>query len=83
MDHNTDVPEMKNINPSARDGMIPLDFFDVFVNRYLPVLSCTYVASVIVLALQRGVLSHFIYYFLQAKTTYCIALLVGVWFSNP
>lgn len=83
MDHNTDVPEMKNINPSARDGMIPLDFFDVFVNRYLPVLSCTYVASVIGLALKRGGLSHFIDYFLQDKTIYWIALIVSVWVSIP
>lgn len=71
------------IKATDRDEMISLDFFDVVVNRYLPVLSCTYIATVIGLALNKGGFSHFIQYFLADKSLYWLAMIVGVWVSIP
>ena len=73
----------QKLQENDRDGMIPLDFFDVFINRYLHVLSCTYVATVIGLALKRGGFSHFLDYFLADKAIYWLALIVGAWVSIP
>lgn len=83
INHNTNVPEPKQLKASERDEMIPLNFFDAVVNQYLPVLSCTYVATVLGLALNRGGVTHFLDYFLQDKTIYWLALIVGVWVSIP
>ncbi len=71
------------LRPTDRDEMIPLDFFDVFVNRYLPVLSCTYVAVVFGLALKKGGLFGFIPHFFGDKSIYWLALIVATWVSIP
>lgn len=71
------------LTATDRDQMIPVDFFDVLVNRYLPVLSCTYIATLIGLALKKGGVSGFVEYFLADKTIYWLALIVGAWVSIP
>ncbi len=68
---------------SDRDGIIPVDFFDVLVNRYFPILSCTYVATVIGLALKKGGGVYFLDYFLRDKSIYWLALIVAGWVSIP
>ncbi|MBL4590165.1 MAG: hypothetical protein JKY11_08835 [Alphaproteobacteria bacterium] len=68
---------------SDRDGIIPLDFFDVLVNRYFPILSCTYVATVLGLALKKGGVDQFLEYFLADKSIYWMALIVSGWVSIP
>lgn len=60
-----------------------LTFVDILVNRYLPILSITYIACVLGLALKRGGEAHFFHYLLGDETSYFLAFLVSAWVSIP
>ena len=62
------------------DRLIPKDFFDIITRRFLPVLSLTYVSSVIGIAAEKGSLVHYLF---EEKTAYTMALLVAAWVSVP
>ena len=63
-----------------KDHILPLDFFDVLVHRFLPVLSMTYIASIIGIAINKG---DFVHYMFHDKGPYIRALLVVLWVSVP
>ncbi len=63
-----------------RDHILPLDFFDVLVHRFLPVISLTYMASIVGLAASKG---DFVHYIFEDRAAYIRALLVVLWVSIP
>lgn len=64
------------------DGVrkLPLDFFDILCNRFLPVLSLTYISSVFGVAVKLG---HPVRYVFISPYGYDIALWVALWVSLP
>ncbi len=59
--------------------ILPKDFFDIIINRYLPVLSFTYISSIIGIALKKGSLMAI----LSNGGIYDLALCISVWVSVP
>lgn len=62
------------------DRLIPKDFFSMLTHGLFPVLSLTYIASVLGIAANKG---DFLYYLLEVKTAYEMALFVSLWASFP
>ena len=60
--------------------ILPRDFWDVLTQRFLPVISLTYVSSVIAIAAQKGDLQRYIF---EDKSAYTMALIVALWVSMP
>lgn len=60
--------------------ILPKDFWDILSTRFLPVISLTYVSSVIAIAAQKGDLQHYIF---DDKSAYVMALIVALWVSMP
>lgn len=75
-DKNKQIVLERNI-PEGR--LLPKDFFDVIVNRYLPVLSFTYLSTLIGIALKRGGITQI----LCNGGVYDVALMVSLWVSVP
>ena len=72
-----------NINGSDKDPLYKLDFFDVLINRYLPILSITYISSVVGMALKKGGVVGFISIFTTESIIYWLGLGVAAWVSVP
>ncbi len=64
----------------APDHLLPRDFFEILNQRYFPVLSLTYVSSVLGIAVEKGDTMQYLFY---DKTAYVMALLVALWVSVP
>lgn len=64
----------------GQDRLIPRDFFDILMNRFLPVLSLTYVSIVLAIAAEK---KDVIRYLLQDNTAYVMGLFVVLWVSGP
>ena len=62
------------------DRLAPKGFGEILTRRYLPVLSLTYISSVIGISGQKA---HAIDYMLHDKTPYMMALFVALWVSIP
>lgn len=62
------------------DHILPKDFYDILVNRFLPVISMTYIASIIGISITKG---HFIHYMFEERTAYIMGLFVVLWVSGP
>ncbi len=73
------TPEV-NLERGTGVRMLPYDFFDVLCNRYLPVLSLTYIASVVGIALKND---HPLLAILQDNYANDMALWVALWVSIP
>lgn len=76
---------MKKTQPLIRmergeNRLLPRDFGEILTRRYFPVLSLTYISSVIGIAAQKGDVLH---YMLHDKTAYIMALFVGLWMTIP
>ena len=74
-----EAPEIK-LEHDAPDRLVPKDFKKILVNRLVPVLSLTYISSVIGIAAKKG---DFMHYLFQDKTAYVMALFVVFWVSMP
>ncbi len=77
------VPEF-NLRRSSDPKFLPVDFWDTVLNRYFPVLSLTYLSSVLGIALKespagQGLLDHL----LGDPYPYDMALWVALWVSVP
>ena len=70
-------------SPISEDRLLPKDFFDVLLNRYLPVVSLTFIGTVIAYALKNGGTERFITQFMQNKNIYWLALYGAIWVSIP
>jgi hypothetical protein len=66
----------------GEDGvrLLPRDFFDVVSHRFFPVLSLTYIASIIGIAFRKG---HAFEYLFQDDSAYDMALWIALWVSIP
>ncbi len=64
----------------TEDYILPKDFYDILVNRFLPVISMTYIASIIGISLGKGDLIHYMF---EERTAYVMALFVVLWVSGP
>lgn len=60
--------------------LLPRDFFEVLGNRFFPVLSLTYIATVIGFALRAGDPIHYLF---NDPKAYDTSLWVAVWVSVP
>ena len=75
--------KQKHIIRLERDGVdriIPKDFFDLLIHRFLPVISMTYVAAIIGIAFNRGDAFHYLF---EVKTAYIMSMFVVLWVSGP
>ena len=61
------------LDRDAEDRILPEGFFDIIVHRFLPVLSLSYLASIIGISINKGA---FIYYMFQDSTAYTMGLLL-------
>ncbi len=61
-------------------GLLPRDFWDILAHRYFPVMSLTYVSTIIGFAASRG---NFIDHLFHNKTPYIMGLFVALWVSVP
>lgn len=64
----------------GKDRLVPKDFREIMTRRFFPVLSLTYIASVVGIAAQRGDVLHRMVY---DQSVYLIAALVALWVSIP
>jgi len=62
------------------DHLLPRDFYDILMHRFFPVLSLTYLSTVVGIAVNKGDLLHYIF---EDKTAYVMALFVVFWVSGP
>jgi len=69
-----------HIERGAKDSILPKQFIRVLTRRYFPVLSLTYVTSVIGIAFKNGDLE---YYLIENQFAYAMALLPALWISMP
>lgn len=65
------------------EGFLPSQFYDVLAHRYFPVLSLTYIASVLGVALKLGGAGGFLHYFLQSPETYRMGYWMALWVTIP
>ncbi len=68
------------IERGAPDRLLPEHFWDILAHRYFPVLSLTYVTTVIGIAAKSG---DFVYYMFEDKHAYLAAFFVAMWVSVP
>ncbi len=77
-----EVDQIIRLERDAQDHILPKDFFHVIVHRFFPVLSITYLASILVIAIGVGKISFLRYVFLEPKA-YMMAILVVLWVAGP
>lgn len=68
------------LDRDSDDHILPKEFYDILVHRLLPVISMTYIATIIGIALSKG---EFIHYMFQDRTAYIMGLAVCVWVAVP
>jgi hypothetical protein len=76
--------ELPVLRPGLGDQMLPHKFFDILFHRYFPVLSFTYIASIVgIVLIDQAPNQNFIDALLYNKKAFDTALLVGIWVSIP
>lgn len=72
------------LNRNVEDRILPKDFFEVLFHQYFPILSMTYVASIIGMAFyQGGSFSGAADEILNQTSVYSMALWMALWVSIP
>ena len=64
----------------TNDYILPKNFFDILVHRFFPVISLTYLASIVAIAVSTG---DFIQYMFMDRTAYLMGILMVIWVSGP
>ena len=64
----------------TEDRILPKDFSNVLVHRFFPVLSMTYIATILGIASNKGDLLRYVF---MDRTAYSMALFVVLWVSGP
>ena len=64
----------------GEDRLIPKGFFHILVHRFFPVLSLTYISSVLGIAMNKGYFHHYMF---EVRTAYEMALFIALWVSFP
>lgn len=62
------------------DHLLPKHFFDIIVHRFLPVISLTYIGSILSIAFNKGEFFRYVFF---DNAAYVMALLVVLWVSGP
>lgn len=70
-------------SPVSEDQLLPKDFFDVLLNRYLPVVSLTYIGSLLGYATKFGGLTGFIPKLFTSSEIYWLSLYGALWVTVP
>ena len=68
------------LDRDTEDHLLPKDFFDILVHRFLPVISLTYIAAIIGISSSKSDILHYMF---QETTAYIMALFVVLWVSGP
>ncbi len=68
------------LDRDVEDHILPKDFFSILVHRFLPVISLTYIASIMGVAGSKG---DIIYYIFKDTTAYIMSLFIVLWVSGP
>lgn len=72
------------VRPEEGERFLPNDFYDVLAHRYFPVLSLTYIASIIGIAIKVSrPEAGFFHYFFQDPYAYRMGYWVAAWVSIP
>lgn len=66
--------------PVKGAGLLPRDFWDIIAHRFFPVLSLTYVSTVVGFAARNG---DVVFHLFQNKNAYVMGLIVSAWVSVP
>ncbi len=64
----------------VEDHILPKNFFNVLVTRFLPVISLVYIASIIGIS---GNHQEFLHYLFKERSAYLMGVLVVLWASVP
>lgn len=64
----------------TEDYILPKNFYDILINRFLPVISLTYIAAIIGISAGKHDFWHFLF---QERTPYLMGLCVVLWVSGP
>lgn len=81
-----DLREQPIVRIKAEQGerFLPNDFYDVLAHRYFPVLSLTYIAAILGMAIcLAGRDAGFVYYFFEDPYVYRMGYWVAAWVSIP
>ena len=72
------------IKPEEGERFLPNNFYDVIAHRYFPVLSLTYIAALLGIAIKlSGPEAGFVHYFFQSSKAYQMSDWVAIWVSVP
>lgn len=72
------------IQPEEGERFLPNNFYDVIAHRYFPVLSLTYIASVVGIAIKLSNSEFgFFHYFFESPEAYRMGYWVAAWVSVP
>ena len=64
----------------VEDTILPKGFYEILFRRFFPVISMTYIASIMGIAGSKG---DFIQYMFMERTAYVMSLFVVLWVSGP
>lgn len=70
-------------SPVSESQLLPKDFFDILVNRYLPVVSLTYIGSLLAYAIKFGGMTGFLADLFTNKDVYWLSLYGAIWVTIP
>ncbi|MCB1782791.1 MAG: hypothetical protein KDI13_02240 [Alphaproteobacteria bacterium] len=62
------------------DHLVPAHFYDILMHRFFPVLSLTYISSVVGIAAKQD---SFLHYMFADRKAYLMALFVVLWVAVP
>ncbi|MCM2344336.1 MAG: hypothetical protein NDJ24_07225 [Alphaproteobacteria bacterium] len=72
------------VRPEMGERFLPNDFYDVLAHRYFPVLSLTYIASIVGVAIKVArPEAGFFHYFFEDPYAYRMGYWVAAWVSIP
>lgn len=72
------------VKPEEGERFLPNNFYDVIAHRYFPVLSLTYISSVIGIAITRCNEQYgFFHYFFEVPDAYRMGYWIAAWVSVP
>ena len=68
------------LDRDVADHILPRDFYDILVHRFFPVISLTYLSTVVGISAGKGDFLHFLF---ADPTSYVMGLFVVLWVSGP
>lgn len=75
--------DIQKLKSASTRQILPRGFVDAVLNRYLPVLSFTFLSTLTGIAFKMGGVTEFVIYFFRYKEAYLVATAVCIWVSAP